>query len=259
MIPLFFTHTDTHGHSHSHFVCLPTSLPPHPIVIEQYTRGTRFCIICNHINKIIPAIQSRCTRFRFGPLAPAAVRTCIARVSAAEHFAVAPDAADALVAIGKGDMRRVLNVLQATWMSVSAAAAAAGSGTSTTAMSDGETSAAGAAAAGAAELTARDVYESTGHPTPEDVRAVLAVLLSESLRQGVEHVQQLQQAKGLALQDIITELLPYLLRLECRNSVAKMHAIDRMAGVEAALAAGSNERIQLGALVAAFQELRLSC
>lgn len=37
-------------------------------VIEQYTRNVRFCIICNYVNKIIPAIQSRCTRFRFNPL-----------------------------------------------------------------------------------------------------------------------------------------------------------------------------------------------
>lgn len=28
----------------------------------------RFTIICNYVNKIIPAIQSRCTRFRFNPL-----------------------------------------------------------------------------------------------------------------------------------------------------------------------------------------------
>lgn len=27
----------------------------------------RFCIICNYVNKIIPAIQSRCTRFRSVP------------------------------------------------------------------------------------------------------------------------------------------------------------------------------------------------
>ena len=33
-------------------------------VIEQYTKNVRFCIICNYVNKIIPAIQSRCTRFR---------------------------------------------------------------------------------------------------------------------------------------------------------------------------------------------------
>jgi replication factor C subunit 3/5 len=43
-------------------------------IIEKYTRNTRFCLICNHVNKIIPAIQSRCTKFRFGPLAEPQVR-----------------------------------------------------------------------------------------------------------------------------------------------------------------------------------------
>lgn len=38
------------------------------IVIEKYTRSTRFALIGNHVNKIIPALQSRCTRFRFAPL-----------------------------------------------------------------------------------------------------------------------------------------------------------------------------------------------
>lgn len=33
-------------------------------VIEQYTKNVRFCIICNYVNKILPAVQSRCTRFR---------------------------------------------------------------------------------------------------------------------------------------------------------------------------------------------------
>jgi DNA polymerase III delta prime subunit len=37
-------------------------------VIEKYTKSTRFCLLCNSVNKIIPALQSRCTRFRFGPL-----------------------------------------------------------------------------------------------------------------------------------------------------------------------------------------------
>ena len=38
-------------------------------VIEKYTRNARFCLICNYASKIIPALQSRCTRFRFAPLA----------------------------------------------------------------------------------------------------------------------------------------------------------------------------------------------
>ena len=37
-------------------------------LIEKYTKNVRFCIICNYVSKIIPAIQSRCTRFRFAPL-----------------------------------------------------------------------------------------------------------------------------------------------------------------------------------------------
>lgn len=37
-------------------------------VIEQYTANVRFCLICNYVGKIIPAVQSRCTKFRFAPL-----------------------------------------------------------------------------------------------------------------------------------------------------------------------------------------------
>ena len=40
------------------------------LVIEKFTENTRFCLICNYLSKIIPALQSRCTRFRFGPLTP---------------------------------------------------------------------------------------------------------------------------------------------------------------------------------------------
>lgn len=53
-------------------------------VIEKYTKSTRFALICNHVNKIIPALQSRCTRFRFAPLDEIHVSERLKHVIAAE-------------------------------------------------------------------------------------------------------------------------------------------------------------------------------
>jgi replication factor C subunit 3/5 len=43
-------------------------------VIEKYSRNTRFCLICNYVSKVIPALQSRCTKFRYPPLDESHVR-----------------------------------------------------------------------------------------------------------------------------------------------------------------------------------------
>jgi replication factor C subunit 3/5 len=55
-------------------------------VIEQYTKNVRFCIICNYVNKIAPAIQSRCTRFRFSPLPIVEVEKRLVGVVANEKY-----------------------------------------------------------------------------------------------------------------------------------------------------------------------------
>lgn len=155
---------------------------------------------------------------------------CIARVAAAEGFTVTESGVRALVAIGHGDMRRVLNVLQSTWM-------------------------ARQQQGGSAEIDSEAVYDSTGHPKPEDIRTILTAFLSESLARSIAHVREIQIAKGLALQDMLTELLPFVLRLEC-DQVEKMRIVDKLAEIECRVAAGSSEKLQLSAIAAAFQHLR---
>lgn len=55
-------------------------------IIEKYTENVRFCIICNYLSKIIPAIQSRCTRFRFAPLSPDQILPRLEHVIEAEGY-----------------------------------------------------------------------------------------------------------------------------------------------------------------------------
>lgn len=60
-------------------------------VIEKHTKSTRFALICNHVNKIIPALQSRCTRFRFAPLDVSHIRERLQYVIEAEGYKLFPD------------------------------------------------------------------------------------------------------------------------------------------------------------------------
>ena len=49
-------------------------------------KNTRFIIICNYVNKIIPALQSRCTRFRFSYMEKALIRQKLAWIAQEERF-----------------------------------------------------------------------------------------------------------------------------------------------------------------------------
>ena len=85
-------------------------------VIERYTRTTRFCFLCNSEQKIIPAIQSRCTRFRFKPVSVPSLCKLLLNVAKSEGFAVSGQddpGLESLAAASKGDVRRALNILSA--------------------------------------------------------------------------------------------------------------------------------------------------
>ena len=83
-------------------------------IMEKYTANTRFCIIANYTHKLSPALLSRCTRFRFSPLKERDIRVLVDKVIMEENVRITPEATDSLVRLSKGDMRRALNVLQAT-------------------------------------------------------------------------------------------------------------------------------------------------
>uniref|UniRef100_A0A0A9YBB3 Replication factor C subunit 3 n=2 Tax=Lygus hesperus TaxID=30085 RepID=A0A0A9YBB3_LYGHE len=81
-------------------------------IMEKFTRTTRFIIIANYINKIIPAIQSRCTTFRFSPLHGTEIVKYLQHIADSEHLPTESAALQATTQIASGDMRRCIHILQ---------------------------------------------------------------------------------------------------------------------------------------------------
>nr|XP_020667761.1 replication factor C subunit 5 [Pogona vitticeps] len=193
-------------------------------VIEKFTENTRFCLICNYLSKIIPALQSRCTRFRFGPLTPELMIPRLQHVIEKEKVDVTDDGMKALVTLSNGDMRRSLNILQSTNMAFG-------------------------------KVTEATVYTCTGQPLRSDIANILDWMLNQDFTTAYHNIMELKTLKGLALHDILTEIHLFIHRVDFPPSV-RIQLLIKLADIEYRLAAGTSEKIQLGALVGAFQVTR---
>lgn len=80
--------------------------------MEQYSKVTRFCFICNYVSRIIEPLASRCAKFRFRPLHQGVMRDRIDFVCAKESVALEPDAFQLLASISGGDLRKAVTTLQ---------------------------------------------------------------------------------------------------------------------------------------------------
>ncbi|QCE15764.1 replication factor C subunit 3/5 [Vigna unguiculata] len=157
-------------------------------VIEKYTKSTRFALICNHVNKIIPALQSRCTRFRFAPLDAVHVTERLKHVIKAEGLDVEDDGLAALVRLSNGDMRKALNILQSTNMATQ-------------------------------QITEEDVYLCTGNPLPKDIEQISYWLLNEQFAESFKRIDEMKSRKGLALVDIIREVIMFVFKIKMPSAV----------------------------------------
>ena len=195
-------------------------------IIEKYAANTRFCLICNYVSKIIPALQSRCTRFRFSPLAVTNLVGRVKEICAAEHIAITENGLSALLTLGKGDMRKVLNLLEASSMQNPGA-----------------------------ELDAPVIYAVAGKPTPKDVDDVCNALWNWDVRLTVSTLTQLHVDKGFALTDIVSAVHEDVRRRKLPPTVTAF-LLTELADAEHRLAGAVDDRVQLAGLVAVFAKAR---
>jgi DNA polymerase III delta prime subunit len=78
-------------------------------IIEKYSSNTRFVIICNYINKIIPPLLSRCAVFRFKTMSDENIAKILKNIMEKENYIIDDNNIHKLI---KNDLRRSINNLQ---------------------------------------------------------------------------------------------------------------------------------------------------
>lgn len=85
--------------------------------MEKYSEKVRFCMICNHVSNIIPALQSRCTRFKFKKIPIENAWNRVKEIGKYEGMEIREEIAKEIITICEGDMRKIVNLIQSLYLS----------------------------------------------------------------------------------------------------------------------------------------------
>ncbi|KXS14879.1 P-loop containing nucleoside triphosphate hydrolase protein [Gonapodya prolifera JEL478] len=237
--------------AHSTTTTLPTHRPPPPykIVIldeadsmtsdaqsalrrtmEQYSRITRFCLVCNYVSRIIEPLASRCAKFRFAPLPSSSLLARLTHVAAVEHVPISPEALATLVEVSEGDLRRGMTFLQSCARMKGAGGGGGGEGVE--------------AAAGGAEVLPEDVYEVAATPPGRVLDGLLESCKSKRFDR-IENTVTEIVAEGWSVAGLLQQITDRLLTSPHTTSVQKAELALQLSDCDKALTDGADEHLQL--------------
>ena len=188
--------------------------------MENYTQTCRFVLSANYSSKIIEPIQSRCVVFRFKPLDKKDVITIIEKIAEQEKLKIDEKAKEALYEISEGDCRRLENVLQSSAVITSS-------------------------------ITEDTVHSIASIAKPKEIREVLELALKNRFIEARNKLLDVMLNYGLAGIDVIKQIQKEILELEIDNK-SKMLLIEKCGEIEFRMTEGSDEFIQLEALLSQF-------
>lgn len=195
-------------------------------IIEKYIHNARFCLMCNYIKKINPAIQSRCTIFRFSPLKREFIIEKIRDISKKNNFEITNDGINTLIKIANGDMRKVINTLQATHMAFE-------------------------------KVNMVNICKCIGYPYPEDIEKIHKLLINEDIKKCYNEMEKIIKENGYSLMDIVHEIFNYYIdkymKGELNKNIDINCLITNFRNIEANLTMCQNENIQLSGVIGAFK------
>jgi len=198
-------------------------------IIEKYSRTTRFCLICNYENKIIPAIRSRCANFRFSPISSRHVEKKLENICKNENITYDNKVLETISLLSKGDLRKSINFLQSLSLQAN-------------------------------YISLSMCYKTAGVPSYIEVKELLDNLLDTKISYNTvnKKIDTLIKSQGYSLSIVLKELVSYLVNnqelINTINSNKLAHYLSEMADLENRVIKSTFDDIYMSCLVGIFKK-----
>lgn len=198
-------------------------------IIEDNCRTVRFCLVCNYLYKIMPALQSRCVLLRFPALTNTVIVTRLREICDIEEILINNGALDCIVKVATGDMRKSINVLQSVSILTN-------------------------------EITENDINRFTGQATLTELEELSVVLNERSFSECWDHIYEMIHIKCYNIIDIIMhfyERIEYDLvnGINVENQEYSCNLVLELQHALLSVFATTNSKLQASAFVSAFKIL----
>lgn len=191
--------------------------------MEKFTETCRFILIANYSGKIIEPIQSRCAPFRFTYLSREDQDKYLHHIAGLEAVKISEKGLEAVFEVSGGDLRRAINTLQA-------------------------------AASLCKPIDSETVYSVIGRANPADVRGMLDLAMKGDFIGSRDKLREMILKYGVAGSDIIRQIHIEIFRMKDVPEPWKVKLADVIGEVDFRLVQGSDEEVQLSALLARLVE-----
>ncbi len=188
--------------------------------MENYTGTCRFVMSCNYSSKIIDPIQSRCVIFRFKLLEKKDVEKRVKFIAEKEKLQLSEQTIEMLYEASEGDCRRIINLLQAS-------------------------------ASITPSITPELIQTLVAGAHPGEVKIVLEYALSGDFLKAKEKLLDIMLKESISGTDVIKSIQKEIWNLQIEDEL-KVRLTEKTGEIEFRLVEGSDEFIQLEALLASF-------
>jgi replication factor C small subunit len=188
--------------------------------MENFTSTCRFIMSCNYSSKIIDPIQSRCVVFRFKLLEKKDIEKRIKIITEKEKLQIDEKTIEKLYESSEGDCRKVINLMQAC-ASISPV------------------------------ISFELVNTMVSGAEPAEVKIVLEYALSGDFIKAKEKLLEVMLKESVSGTDIIKSIQKEIWNLQIDDEL-KVRLTEKTGEIEFRLVEGSDEFIQLEALLASF-------